>query len=402
MNNTRRNFLRQLTVAASVSTLPISLAAHPFTQSAEADVPDFSFAVEPYLQNLQQDEVTIFTVVSRKAFTWVELVDENGKEVRFYEVNEGLRHANDVLSRVTINGLKPNTSYTYRVCSKEITKFDPYKIVYGAQIRTTDRQFKTLDTKLQDSVSCCIFNDVHEDTATYGDLLSLIDKKKLDFVVNNGDAVHHLSAADDYSKKALAPLSKELKGSIPMVINRGNHETRGGYAFDYNTYVKHDSGHYYHSFAAGNVYWIFLDTGEDKPDDHEVYAGLSDYDAYRQEQAMWLTKVMASKAYKKAKFKVVVMHIPTYHSDEWHGTVHCRNQFSPLFDKNGVDLVVAGHSHQHGHYPPDKDHKYTLLIGGGPKKGNRTLVTIDGDGNSLAYKMLLDDGSILAENRLTK
>lgn len=294
-------FLRQLTVAASVSTLPVSLTASPFIRSSSSDEGSFSFVVEPYLQNLQQDEVTIFTVVNRKAFTWVERMDENQKVERFYEVHEGLRHANDVLSRITLKGLKPNTQYTYRVCSKEITKFDPYKIVYGAEIKTADRQFKTLDTKLQDTVSCCVFNDVHEDTATYADLLALVNKNTLDFVVNNGDAVHHLSTADDYSKKALAPLSKALEGRIPMIINRGNHETRGGYAFDYNKYVKHDSGHYYHSFASGNVYWIFLDTGEDKPDDHEVYAGLSDYDAYREEQAIWLTKVMASKAYKKKR-----------------------------------------------------------------------------------------------------
>lgn len=401
MQETRRKFLKQLGIAASVASLPISLKANTLGDQALADG-NFDFVVQPYLQNLQTTSVAVFSVVNKKAFTWLELTDDKQHIKQVYEVYEGLRQANSLLSRISISDLKPDTAYSYRIVSKEIISFDPYKIVYGPEIHSAKFTFRTKALQEKATVNCCIFNDIHEEKASYAQLLALIPKEGLDFVVNNGDAVHHLSKENDFTEKALAPLSVLLDGRIPMIINRGNHETRGAYAFDYAKYVQHNTGHYYHSFAAGNVYWIYLDTGEDKADNHEVYGGLSDYDAYRAQQAIWLKGVMESKAYKKAKFKVVVMHIPTYHSDDWHGTLHCRAQFSPLFDKYGVDLVVAGHTHSYGHYPPDQDHRYALLIGGGPKAGKRTLVHLQGEGNALSYQMIRDDGHVLAKETLRK
>lgn len=56
--------------------------------------------------------------------------------------------------------------------------------------------------------------------------------------------------------------------------------------------------------------FIKLDTGEDKSDTHPVYAGITDFDAYRTEQAEWLKKLVASKEYKKAKYHVVISHFP--------------------------------------------------------------------------------------------
>lgn len=402
MNETRRNFLKQLGIAASVSSLPISLKASSFTLKEKKMDTAFDFVVQPYLQDLKATSVSIFTVVNEKAFTWIELIDERQQVRLVYEVEEGLRKANTLLSRISVSDLQPDTVYSYRVLSKKIVQFDPYKIVFGKEIATAKKTFRTNALKRKDTVNCCVFNDIHEETTSYAHLLALINKEDLDFVVNNGDAVHHLSKPEDFEVKCLAPLSLLLEGRIPMVINRGNHETRGAYAFDYGNYVRHDTRHYYHSFTEGNVFWIYLDSGEDKPDDHEVYAGLSDYDAYRVEQSRWLAAVMESEAYKQAKFKVVVMHIPPYHSDDWHGTLHCRAQFSPLFDKNGVDLVVSGHTHSYGHYPPDKDHRYALLIGGGPKVGKRTLIHLQGAGNTLTYQMIRDDGHVIAKETLKK
>ena len=45
---------------------------------------------------------------------------------------------------------------------------------------------------------------------------------------------------------------------------------------------------YYYSFNHGPVHIIVLDTGEDKADSHPVYAGLADFDKYRDSQAEWL------------------------------------------------------------------------------------------------------------------
>ncbi|MBO9641268.1 MAG: metallophosphoesterase, partial [Siphonobacter aquaeclarae] len=137
-----------------------------------------------------------------------------------------------------------------------------------------------------------------------------------------------------------------------------------------------------------------LDTGEDKPDAEPVYAGLVDFDAYRQEQARWAEQVMQSKAFKKAAFRVVLMHIPPQYSGDWHGATHCKQLFSPLFDKYKVDLCVSGHTHKYGVHPPVAgQHHYPVVIGGGPKDGNRTVIRLTADTRNLQLSMLRDDGS---------
>ncbi|MFX5956655.1 hypothetical protein ABTF01_19885, partial [Acinetobacter baumannii] len=90
-------------------------------------------------------------------------------------------------------------------------------------------------------------------------------------------------------------------------------------------------GKYYYAYQWGPVYNIVLDTGEDKPDDAPVYAGIVDFDSYRREQAAWLEQEMQKPAFKKAPFRVVMMHIPHFYSGDWHGTLHCRELFAPLF-----------------------------------------------------------------------
>ena len=139
---------------------------------------------------------------------------------------------------------------------------------------------------------------------------------------------------------------------------------------------------------------IVLDTGEDKEDTHPVYAGIVDFDSYRRKQAVWLEKQMQSVAFKKAKFRVVMMHIPHYYSGDAHGTLHCRELFAPLFDKYKIDLFIAGHTHKYGVFDPVKGkHGYPIIIGGGPKEGNRTLIKVKADKKVLRLSMLRDDGT---------
>ena len=102
----------------------------------------------------------------------------------------------------------------------------------------------------------------------------------------------------------------------PFIFVRGNHETRGKFAREFPDYF-HQVG--YAAFTLGPVRFVILDTGEDKPDTEPVYAGIVDFDGYRIEQAAKLKLEIESKAFKKAAFRIVMMHIPPRFSGEWHG-----------------------------------------------------------------------------------
>ena len=100
---------------------------------------------------------------------------------------------------------------------------------------------------------------------------------------------------------------------------------------------------------------------------------------------------MQSKAYKKAKYKVVLMHIPPQYSGIWHGPTHVKELFNPLFNKYKVDMVLSGHTHTYGVHPPVAgQHNYPVIIGGGPKEGSRTLIKLKADENALTMTMLDD------------
>ena len=71
-----------------------------------------------------------------------------------------------------------------------------------------------------------------------------------------------------------------------------------------------------------------MDTGEDKPDSDIEYAGITVYDEYRTEQAEWLRRVLDSKEYKDAPFKIIVAHIPPIGG--WHGNLEVEQKFMPL------------------------------------------------------------------------
>ncbi len=140
-----------------------------------------------------------------------------------------------------------------------------------------------------------------------------------------------------------------------------------------------------------------LDTGEDKEDSSPVYAGLADFETFRKKQALWLEQVLQSEACKAAPFRVVMMHIPTHYTVGAKGELHSRELFTPLFNQYNVDLVISGHTHKHGVYPPNETHRYAIVIGGGPVVGNRTLIHVSSTVQKLAVQMLDDSGKQVGE-----
>lgn len=69
-------------------------------------------------------------------------------------------------------------------------------------------------------------------------------------------------------------------------------------------------GHLYGSYLLGDVMVVMLDGGEEKAEIHPVYAGLTDYNAYRSEEAEWLKRLVRTKEYKSAKYRIVISHFP--------------------------------------------------------------------------------------------
>ena len=122
----RRGFLKAgLTFSAATLVAP---------RMVLADVPSeeegFKIAVGPYLQTNFNNEMTILWLTNKSAAGWVEFGEQADQlnQKAYGKAELGLMQANSKLNAVTLKNLKPGTKYYYKIVSKEIKDFQPYKL----------------------------------------------------------------------------------------------------------------------------------------------------------------------------------------------------------------------------------------------------------------------------------
>lgn len=388
----RRNFLGNLTKAGilgSIGLSPLAAAAKATETGTPATPPAYAFACPPYLQNPEPTAVTIMWMSNLPSYSWVEHGPTEALGSIAHHSDGGIVDSYNTLHKVRLDNLQPGTKYYYCVKSKEIAQFKPYDLKYGETLTSTIFSFTTPELKPK-AVSWLVMNDIHDRPQSIPHLVGL-NKDPYDFVFFNGDIFDYQEDEKQIIDHLLLPAGQSFASEKPFIFTRGNHETRGKYRRELANYFE---GPYYFTKTWGPVHFTVLDTGEDKPDSHPVYAGIVDFDRYREQQARWFEKVVQSPEFKKAPFRVVMMHIPHYYSGDWHGPMECRRLFAPLFEKHKIDLFLAGHTHRYGvHQPVAGQHAYPIVIGGGPKDGNRTLIKVKATGKDLNLVMLKDDGT---------
>ena len=99
--------------------------------------------------------------------------------------------------------------------------------------------------------------------------------------------------------------------SKPLVYARGNHEWRGPFARALFPYVPIEEGRFYFARDHGPMHLVVLDTGEDKPDETNVYARLNRSEPYLERELRWFEDhAQTSVRFREAPFRVVLMHQP--------------------------------------------------------------------------------------------
>lgn len=385
-----------LKVLKSICLLFVSISVSAQTATA------FEFKSQPYLQNMCTTGVSVFWVTNKSCTSYVlygESPDVNQKAVASHH---GQIDANMPVQKIRLSNLKPGKTYFYKVVSKEIKVYKPYSIKYGDSIVSTTKSF-TLPYPAKTKFSFLAFNDVHSLPA-YIDTVCMRNPE-FDFVCYNGDILDDINEESEIVNSFCAPAAKYFAGSKPFVYTRGNHETRGVGTRALSQYVESPDGEYYYTFMWGNTCFLVLDTGEDKADEHPVYAGLADYDAYRVQQANWMKKVFASSEWKHAKHRIVCGHIPaSLQNDGWHGSQDITAKFVPLLNQAKVDMYICGHTHVAKIERPSASHKYTLVIGGGPVWDNRapgtTFIKVNVDGAKLNVELHTKSGELLDQYSL--
>ena len=171
-----------------------------------------------------------------------------------------------------------------------------------------------------------------------------------------GDLVYENGEWENYDPNFFLPYRNQLRRSMiwPSI---GNHEkiTEAGAPFYANFHLPTDTGapghpsgtERYYSFDHGMAHFVCLDTSENIAVDDAQHS--------------WLSDDLDDAIARGMRWKIVFTHKPPYtkgsHDSEFEGDlISIQNNVVPLIESKGVDLFIAGHSH---------DYERSFLAAGG-------------------------------------
>ena len=380
-------------LSARVLEEPIASDHRPLSvQLRMAIKPNEIFRTKPYLQNPVDNGMTIMWETTLPAYSWVEYGTDtlNLKRVRL--LIDGQAEFNESIHKIRLEGLTPGQTYYYRVCSQEILQYKAYSKKFGHTAKSDFYSF-TAPKDDADSFTAIIFNDLHQRTAVFEALLKQVKDVDYDFVVFNGDCIDD-PANHDQATRFISLLTEGIHGDrTPTLFIRGNHEIRNAYSIGLRKHFDYIGGKTYGAFNWGDTRIVMLDCGEDKTDNHREYSGLNDFTQLRHEQVGFLEQELNSKAFKKADKRILIHHIPLYGCQNL-----CKDLWEPLLRKAPFHISLNAHTHKFSHHPKGAlENNYPVVIGGGNKVENATVMILEKKKGELRIKVLDAEGKVLLE-----
>jgi hypothetical protein len=320
---------------------------------------------------------------------------------------------------VTFDRPQPGAHIYYRVCASSLVYHNAYKLERGPAQFSAVRSFRLPDPSAS-SLRVAVVNDTHENGETLGRLSTRIETAAPDLLVWDGDTCNDFDAQDDPAAILLTPgaaaddpAAGGWASTRPLLVPLGNHDVRGARARELERILAVGSEPglpWNFAFRDGPLALIGLDTGEDKPDAHPVFAGTAAYEPYRKRQAVWLKDVLERPGISSAPFKAVFCHIPLQGrpGDNPGTTLKGYAGYSgfgaalwmPLMQEAGVSLVVSGHTHSWRIDDPVDKQPVMQVVGGGPQPERATLTMLEVTENALAVQVQDLDGKTLAARTL--
>ena len=234
-----------------------------------------------------------------------------------------------------IKGLKPASSYYYRISDDNKT--------------SSVRSFTTSGGKSSDTVIAYfgdiqVEEDAEKEYDMWGDFLKSISKANPDISLGlfGGDIVQNGTSESqfEYFLENASPVFSQ----IPMMTTNGNHESNFPDSGKPELYMDMlslpENGpegfkEEFYSFDYGSAHvtvlnsWVF--SGEQK---------LTDTDL--QNIKKWLKDDLS---HTDCPFTIVLMHHPVYALASDNVSTKVYEEWRPIFEENGVDLVLCGHQH---------------------------------------------------------
>ena len=354
------------------------------------------FRTKPYLQNSTDNGITVLWFTNVPVHAWVEYGLDGNLNHRKELYVDGQMICNNKHHKIRLTDLEPGRSYSYRVCSREITLYQAYKKEFGETAYSDVYTFTTPSQQTKD-FTAIILNDIHKNKKLMDMIENVITGIDYDMVFFNGDCIDdpkNEKEAVDF----LSYMNEKVKAERnPVFYMRGNHEIRNAYSIELRNLMDYVGDKTYGSFSWGDTRFMLLDCGEDKPDSTWVYYGLNDFEGLRLEQAAFIKEEMKSKAFRKANKRVLIHHIPIYgkNLDRYNP---CLGLWGGALSTAPFNICLNGHTHTHTYHAKGTEgNNYPVAIGGGPTPETATIMVLKKKGEEMTLSILTPMGESLLE-----
>jgi hypothetical protein len=293
------------------------------------------FKIPPYVQSIDTISATILWSPAGEMTGQVEygttIAYKASAEGRYIMTNERPRSEKASIVSAQLVGLLPNTIYHYRVILSSSA--------------SEDRTFRTAPADVDAAFTFLVYGDSRSNPQTHARVISATTATHDPaFVLHTGDVVPFSDDGQKVWRSQFFEPADLLLRKTWFLVTRGNHDGDNQLL---SLYFEAGGGQVedYYSFDWGPLHLATINTTKD----------------YRpgSEQYQFLERAFASTSHP---FKVFFGHHPTY-SSGFHGSTPAMQRFlQPLFEKNGVKLVFAGHDHD---YERTIVNSITYVVSGG-------------------------------------
>lgn len=307
----------------------------------------------------------------------------------YYEENTGVLSTEKPYAKIRVPQQALNGAKTYTV----VFRPSVCRRGYFSELGETERvSFAFQPVEKTDHLHVYHLADVHDGFSVAKETASFFGED-LDLLVLNGDM-----AEPETEEKILevCRFAGELsQGKLPVLMARGNHDTRGRLAERFSEYFPTNGKQTYYELELGCLRAIVLDCGEDKPDSHAEYGGVNDFAAFRRRETEFLKSLRPSPD----QLTFAVCHIPPAQPTAQRGGLFdiedaVYREWNTELARLSVQFMLSGHIHST--YILEKNdpnslrpHDYPVIVGSA-RHGRAYDGTVDIWGTALTL-----NGSVL-------
>lgn len=288
----------------------------------------------PWLLNPAPDSITVNWITRVPCGVALDYREKGAPEfTRAWKTTYGQLDYSSDLHTFHVTGLKPATTYEYRLVSTVDKYFGAYNGIYVGR-ETYD--FRTIDPK-RENYKVFVTADFHGGSRLILDpMIDRCGAADADFHFFLGDNVEDSmdNARFFITFGFLDDVSRRWGAHKPTIYLRGNHDFWGRESFRWGDFFPRRDGKSYLAFSQGPALFVALDSmgGGSSP------AQKQQVDAYLKEQAAWIAGLKRDPLWRKATFRVVMAHYGTHGMETAH-------LMEPVFKEVLNDNTTAGRIH---------------------------------------------------------